>query len=258
MMAKRAVLLGVLVPVLLATMVAAPAQAAVKPLPTGTHVDYQLGGNRSVPEGVGIVARDREAAPLKGAYNVCYVNGFQTQPNEAAFWKKRPDLILRKNGTPVVDSGWGEKLLDTRTAAKRKRIATIVGRWIDGCAKSGFQGVEFDNLDSFYRSKGLVTRAHNKALARLLVARAHRAGLAAGQKNFSEWNGRAAGFDFAVAEECGRYDECGSYAKYYGKRVLVIEYRRVDFTRTCKAWGSRLPVVLRDRDLTPTGLRAFC
>jgi hypothetical protein len=38
----------------------------------------------------------------------------------------------------------------------------------------------------------------------------------------------------------------------------VIEYRRVDFTKTCASWGSRLPVVLRDRNLSATGQRAWC
>ena len=189
---------------------------------------------------------------------MCYVNAFQTQPNEAGIWKKHPSLILKKNGKPVIDAAWGEKILDTRTPTNRKALAAIVGRWIDGCARNGFQAVEFDNLDSFARSKGLIRPRENQAFARLLVARAHRAGLAAGQKNWSEWNGREAGFDFAVAEECGRYTECGSYVKNYGNRVLVIEYRSRDFAKTCKAYGSRLAVVLRDRDLTSTGLRRFC
>jgi hypothetical protein len=40
--------------------------------------------------------------------------------------------------------------------------------------------------------------------------------------------------------------------------VLVIEYRRQDFAKTCAAYGDRLAVVLRDRDLTPDGVRRFC
>lgn len=243
---------------LVVVLVAAPARAAIEPLPTGTHVDYQLGGTRSVPASVGIVARDRTARPIVGKYNICYVNGFQTQPNEAGFWKRHPRLILRRNGKPVIDSAWGEMLLDTRTAEKRRRLAVIVGRWTDGCARSGFRAVEFDNLDSFSRSRGMITRADNKAMAKLLVARAHRAGLAAGQKNWAEWNGRSVGFNFAIAEECGRYAECGSYVQHYGNRVLVIEYRRIDFAATCNRWGSRLAVVLRDRNLSSTGLRSWC
>ena len=236
----------------------APAYAAVKPLPVGGDADYQLGGNRSVPANVTIVARDRKAAPIAGRYNICYVNGFQTQPDERTFWRKHWGLVLKKNSRAVVDEGWGEWVLDTRTPAKRKRIATIVGRWIDGCARDGFQAVEFDNLDSFSRSRRLISRADNKAMARLLVARAHRAGLAAGQKNWVEWNGRRAGFDFAIAEQCGQWRECGGYVKNYGSQVVVIEYRAVDFAWTCEHYGDRLAVVLRDRNLTTTGVRRFC
>ncbi|MFL6155500.1 MAG: endo alpha-1,4 polygalactosaminidase [Marmoricola sp.] len=250
--------LGVLVAAALLVVPAGPAVAAVRPLPTGTDVDYQLGGARGVPAHVGIVVRDRHAAALRDRYSICYVNGFQTQPDERAFWRKHPRLVLRRNGHPVVDSGWGEQLLDTRTAARRARIAAVVGRWTDGCARSGFAAVEFDNLDSFTRSHGLITRADNKAMARLLVARAHRSGLAAGQKNWAQWDGRRVGYDFAVAEECGRYDECGSYVAHYGDRVVVIEYRSVDFAATCRDWGSRLPVLLADRELSPTGRRSWC
>ncbi len=231
---------------------------AVLPLPTGTDLDYQLGGNRSVPGNVGIVVRDRLAAAAPGRYNVCYVNGFQTQPQEKRFWLDHPRLLLRHQGRLVVDEDWGEWLLDTRTTEKRARLAMIVGRWIDRCARDGYDAVEFDNLDSWSRSHGLITRNANRALARLLVARAHAAGLAAGQKNWPEWNGRRVGFDFAIAEECGRWHECGAYVTHYGDRVLVIEYRNVDFDATCKVWGARLAVVRRDPALSPTGVRRWC
>ena len=92
---------------LVVAVVAAPA-AAVTPPPTGTDVDYQLGGVRSVPAGVGIVVRDRRARPVPGRYNVCYVNGFQTQPGERALWRRHPRLVLRDHGRPVVDEAWGE------------------------------------------------------------------------------------------------------------------------------------------------------
>ncbi|NEE53500.1 endo alpha-1,4 polygalactosaminidase, partial [Streptomyces sp. SID8455] len=123
--------------------------------------------------------------------------------------KKNPDLLLRdSSGEPVNDEAWGEALLDTSTAAKRTRLANIVGGWIDGCAKSGFQAVEPDNLDSYERSGGRLTKAHNAAFAKLLATRAHAAGLAIGQKNTTDLLGqrKSIGFDFAVAEECGRYD----------------------------------------------------
>jgi hypothetical protein len=76
--------LGLVVVPLLLLGVAAPA-AAREPLPVGTDVDYQLGGVRPVPTHVGIVVRDRKAPPIPSRYNVCYVNGFQTQADERGF-----------------------------------------------------------------------------------------------------------------------------------------------------------------------------
>jgi hypothetical protein len=252
-------LLVVLLPLLLLST-GIPAYAVPRriPLPVGTDVDYQLGGSRSVPANVGIVVRDRASRPLNGAYNVCYVNGFQTQPNERRFWRHRMGLVLRRHGHPVVDSAWGEWLLDIRTSRKRHRLADIMGRWTRGCAKKAFDAVEYDNLDSFTRGHGLLRRKQAIAYARLLVARAHAAGLAAGQKNLSDFNGRRIGYDFAVAEECGRYDECHRYVDDFGDQVLMIEYRAADFEKTCAGWGATHAVVLRDRDLTPEGVHQWC
>ncbi|HEU5037107.1 MAG TPA: endo alpha-1,4 polygalactosaminidase [Nocardioides sp.] len=227
-------------------------------LPTGTNVDYQLGGAADVPDHVGIVVRDRTSAPTGDRYDVCYVNGFQTQPGQRGFWRHHWRLVLKDGGTPVTDDAWGEWLLDVRTLAKRTALARIVGRWTQGCADDGFDAVEFDNLDSFTRSHHLVTRRQAAAYAALLVEAAHRAGLAAGQKNLAGFDGTRIGYDFAVAEECGRYRECDAYTDVYGDRVLAIEYRRQDFRWTCRHVGDDLAVVLRDRDLTPEGVHAWC
>jgi hypothetical protein len=245
-----------LLPVLL--IAAAAPSYAVEELPVGAGVDYQLGGNRDVPDEVGIVVRDRTAAPA-GRYDVCYVNGFQTQPNEKGFRKRHRDLLLQtSDGTLVEDEAWGEWLLDLRTPAKRRALARIVGRWTAGCARDGYEAVEYDNLDSFTRSDGLLKKKQAVAFVRLLTAKAHRVGLAVGQKNLAGFDGTRVGFDFAVAEECGRYDECGRYAAVFGRRVLVIEYRRQDFEKTCAEYGATLSVVLRDRDLRPDGVREYC
>ncbi len=124
-----------LVPLLLLGT-AAPASAR-EPLPVGTNVDYQLGGVRPVPTHVGIVARDRRAPPIPRRYNVCYVNGFQTQSDERGFWRPRMGLVLHRGGRPVVDSAWGEWLLDIRTPAKRKRLTGIMRSWTRTCAARG-------------------------------------------------------------------------------------------------------------------------
>ena len=238
-----------------------PTAAVATPMPVGADVDYQLGGAVAPAPGVGIVVRDRTAAPVPGLWNVCYVNAFQTQPGRQGRreWARHPGLVLRDDaGRPVRDEAWGELLLDLRTPASRRGAARVVGRWIAGCAADGFDAVELDNLDSWTRSHGLLHRRHATAYARLLVDAAHDHGLEVAQKNAAGLDGRRLGFDLAVAEECGRYDECGRYTASYGDRVLVVEYRARDFEKTCAAWGDRLAVVLRDRDLSPGGVRRWC
>jgi hypothetical protein len=226
--------------------------------PLGTDWDYQLGAARPVPSHVGIVERDRTAKPLAGVYNVCYVNGYQTQVEQKRFWRRHWSLVLKDAGKPVTDSVWGEWLLDTRTAAKRHALAKIMGRWTAGCAAKGFEAVEYDNLDSFSRSRHLLTRRDNKAFAALLVKRAHADGLAAAQKNWAEWDGTSVGFDFAVAEQCGQYRECASYVHSYGDHVLAVEYQNRAFRWTCQHFGDRISVVRRDVDLTRHGVRRWC
>ena len=254
----RSLLIAVVAVLTLLVTATSTEAASIRPLPTGTRFDYQLGGARSVPDEVGIVVRDRAAPPLLGRYNICYVNGFQTQADQLRFWRHHFDLVLRRGGRPVTDDVWEEWLLDISTAAKRHRLAAIVGRWTTGCARHGFDAVEFDNLDSFTRSHGLLTRADAVRFARLLVRGAHRAGLAAAQKNLAGFDGRRVGYDFAIAEECGRYRECEAYRRHYGRAVLAVEYRGRDLAADCRRYGDQLSVVLRDRNLTSTGVRRWC
>jgi hypothetical protein len=71
-------------------------------------------------------------------------------------------------------------------------------------------------------SRCLLTIDHAVAYLQLLAPHAHAAGLAIGQKNTTELQGRgkAAGLDFAIAEECGRYNECGDYTAVYGNHLI--------------------------------------
>ncbi len=242
---------------------AQPARRVSSP-PVGAVFDYQLGGSYRPAADVRIVDRDRTSTPARGVYSICYVNAFQTQPEQATWWRRHhPTLLLRSRGHLVQDPGWpGEYLLDTSSAAKRRALLTIVGGWFDGCARKGFRAVEPDNLDSWTRQgvRGAITRADNIAFARALVTRAHARGLAIAQKNTTELTSARIGFDFAIAEECEVYRECGTYTSHYGRHVIEIEYTdngRAAFTRACRARGRSVSVILRDRDVVARGDRAY-
>ena len=198
-----------IVVVLSAAMAAGYPPAVASPItlpPVGGAPDYQLGAAYPPSPPVTIVARDRTAAPPEGTYAICYVNAFQTQPGEIGFWP--PEVLLRDaDGSLAHDSDWPQEvLLDTRTPQQRDAIRGVVNGWISDCADKGYDAVEFDNIDSYTRVD-VLRRADAVALARDLTSSAHSVGLAAAQKNAAEDAPalRAAGFDFAVAEECAAY-----------------------------------------------------
>jgi hypothetical protein len=238
-----------------------PAATVALP-PVNGQFDYQIGGAYTPASS----DRDRGASPVVGKYNICYVNAFQTQPDEASFWTSNHSnlLVKRANGTNLTDPDWpGEFILDTSTAAKRTSIAAIVNGWIDGCKAKGFRAIEPDNLDSWTRSLNKLTKSGNVAYATLLATHAHSIGLAIAQKNTSELGttGKTSvGFDFAIAEECQVYSECGSYTGPYGNHVIEIEYTdnaRSAYTKACAAQGKSISVILRDRDVVAKGQSAY-
>lgn len=228
--------------------------------PDNGRLDYQLGGAYDPDDTVTIVSRDREAEPAPGRYSICYVNGFQTQAEDRGLWmQQHPELLLRDaGGKPVIDPDWNEMLLDVSSDEKRAELAEIVGGWIRGCARAGFDAVEIDNLDSYTRSGRRLREDDAVAFMRMLSDIAHESGLAIAQKNASELVPRRSelGTDFVVAEECNHYRECDDYIAGYGDYVLVIEYRRADFDTGCKRYPN-LPIVLRDLDLVRAGQAGY-
>jgi hypothetical protein len=239
--------------------------AGVELPPVAAVVDYQLGGPYDPDWDVQVVTRDRSVDPAPGLYSICYVNAFQTQPDEADFWlTQHPDLLLRVDGDLVEDAGWpGEYLLDVSTDDKRRALAEIVGEWIDGCAEDGYSAVEPDNLDSATRSDGALDLDDAYAFATLLAERAHARGLAIAQKNTAETSAeqaRSVGFDFAVTESCGVYDECADYTDVYGANVIEIEYSEdgyPNFERACAERGGTISVLYRDHDVLPRGVPGY-
>lgn len=241
-----------------------PSAPEAAPPPVGARVDYQLGGAYEPDRGVDVVVRDAAASPVPGVYSICYINAFQTQPGTLAAWlSQHPGLVLTEGGRPVTDPDWpDEALLDTSTAANRADLAGIIGQDLARCARKGFDAVELDNLDSYLRSDRRLTPDDNVALVRLLAARAQALGLAAAQKNASDVGeaGRSAGLGFVIAEECQVFDECGGYTRVFGRRVIEIEYTDNGpsaFEEACRARGSQVSVLLRDRGVVARGARGY-
>ncbi|WP_040283774.1 endo alpha-1,4 polygalactosaminidase [Tessaracoccus massiliensis] len=246
-----------------ALAVGLPGCAAETPeLPADTGFDYQLSGAYPPPAGAGILVRDRSATPHPMAYNVCYLNGLQAQPEELAWWEaEHPGLLLRgDDGAPVIDEQWDEALFDVSSWAKRDALLEVQRGWIDACAEAGFDAVEFDNQDSWIRSAGALDLDDALTHLATLTGYAHGLGLAVAQKNQGPELGARGrdevGFDFAIAEECAVWDECDSYIDVYGDQVLQVEYTDQPsgpFVDSCARWKGHHPIIRRDRGLVAPG-----
>jgi hypothetical protein len=250
-----------LLAVALGTNGATAATTRPDPFRAGAKADYQLGGAYRPDDDVTIVTRDR-TEPSAGRFDICYVNGFQAQPNERLWWERNhPDLLLRENNKPVVDPNWNEAILDISSANKRAQLSAIIGSWVRGCAKAGYEAVEFDNLDTFTRFPKRLTKANAIDMAKRLIALTKRAGLQVGQKNALELVPAGLPFDFVVTESCAVYDECDGYLKAFGDRVIMIEYDREAFRTSCTNYPTRI-LLLADRDLARQGgsshVRSYC
>ncbi|MEO8261683.1 MAG: endo alpha-1,4 polygalactosaminidase, partial [Pseudolysinimonas sp.] len=261
----------------------------IKLPPTNGKWDYQIGGPYTPLNNVQVVSRDRTVAPAPDSagapdrYNICYVNVGQTQPDEGtpnanaygttAWWlANHPNVILKgSNGQPIVDPNWDEVVFDVRTAAQRAELASVIQPWFLQCKNDGYDAIEPDNIDLEVRSSGLETHAQVREYLKLLVTYAHSIGMAIGQKNAvtddnenPEWQtdgptfvDGVSGFDFAIAEECGRYDECGTFTAMYPGRVYVVEYNTTGWNKGCTGWGSTLSVIQRNVDVRPSGSSGY-
>ena len=245
-------------------LIAWAAVGAPDPLPSNGRFDYQIGGDYEPPEGVTVVARDWFGGePLRagGGYSICYVNAFQTQPDEADV--DRPDersnwptdLVLAELGD---DPSWdGEYVVDLSSVVKRAAAINHVVPMLDTCADKGFDAVELDNLDSWTRFDVPFGEEEAVAYAEQLADHSHAAGLAVAQKNTpqlsAEISRQVIGFDFAIVEECGWFDECAAYTEVFGADIVVIEYTDSGFDAACAAVGDTVSVVRRDQDVTNPG-----
>jgi Glycoside-hydrolase family GH114 len=233
---------------------------AIRRLPTRVAFDYQLGGDYPPGPYTPIVVRDwysGKALPKPG-YSICYINAFQTQaddeqgldrPDETANWPA--SVVLKK----FEDPNWpGEFMVDLSTPKARGVAFQQVKQMIDRCAENGFGAAEFDNLDSFTRNSSLpFGQGHAVLYATALAKQAHHRGLAVAQKNTPQLTKRQSltqiGFDFAIAEGCGEFNECDRYTSVFGDALLAVEYSDAGFATACRISNGTFAVVLRDREL---------
>ncbi len=218
------------------------------------HFDYQLDKAYPPQQNVAVVVRDKSELPAIGLYNVCYINGFQTQPNEGndPHWNDEFELKLKDaDGNDVEDDRWKEFVLDIRTQPKRKRLVEIIARWIAKCAQNGFDAVEIDNMDTYLRTD-LIQPEHNIAVMRDIIKIAKGMGLDVAQKNALDI-ANSLEADFVIAERCSKYDICDDYINRFPGRTFIVEYEKRRFEEACRDFGNKALVIHRDVNLKPKG-----
>ena len=161
------------------------------------------------------------ALQAQGRRVVCYF--------DTAWEPGRPDSgqLAPYRGNPVV--GWpGQYWLDIRqpvvAAVMKARIALAQQKQCDA--------VEADDVDARNNNPGFpITAADQQGFIRALAAEAHARGLAFALKNdLGEVPQLLGDVDFAVNEECFKFNECGALSPFIAanKAVFHVEYTPAD------------------------------
>jgi hypothetical protein len=160
-----------------------------------------------------------QALHSAGRRVVCYFSAGSYEPD-------RPDSdALAKTGLGSTLDGWpDEKWLDIRSSAVRD----IMKARLDLAASKGCDGVEPDNVDGYDNSNGLgLTEQNQVDYNQFLASEGHTRKLSVGLKNsLGLVTKLVASFDWALNEECLKYDECSSLTPFIsaGKAVFHCEY----------------------------------
>jgi hypothetical protein len=154
-----------------------------------------------------------------GRIVVCYFSAGSYEPD-------RPDsAALEQTGLGKVLDGWpDEKWLDIRSSAVRD----LMKARLDLAKSKGCDGVEPDNVDGYDNDNGLgLTEQDAISYDQFLASEGHTRGLSVGLKNSLGLVSRlVSSFDWALNEECLKYNECDSLAPFIdaGKAVFHCEY----------------------------------
>ena len=155
-----------------------------------------------------------------GAKVVCYIDA-GTWENWRPDAKKFPKSVL---GEP---NGWpGERYLDIR---RIDILGPIMSARVDQCASKIFDGVEFDNVDTYQADSGFpLTASDQLTFNEYLAGLAHARGLSAALKNDPDQVTQLLPyFEFAVVEQCFQYSYCNKEVPFItaGKAVFETEYK---------------------------------
>ena len=183
------------------------------------------------------------ALKLQGHQVICYFSA-GTYENWRSDASQFPTASLG-NGL-----GWpGEKWLDVRNTTVRQ---IMVAR-MDLAKSKGCDGLEPDNVDGYANNSGFnLTQQDQVNYLTFLADQAHARGMTIALKNATDLVGSLVSkFDFAVVEECFKYNECEAYSPFIAqnKAVLNAEYSSFSTAICTKAKSLGFSTVFFNLDL---------
>ncbi|MCQ2001981.1 endo alpha-1,4 polygalactosaminidase [Arthrobacter zhaoxinii] len=220
--------------------------------PPGSTWQWQLSGRLDLDVDAAVFDVDFEtttpeeidALKQHGRRLICYFSAGSREE----YRSDAGEFPVAVRGQPL--DGWpDEEWLDIR---QTDVLLPIMAARMDTCAAKGFDAVEPDNLDGYVNETGFPLTAEDQlAYNRAVAELAHSRGLSVALKNdVDQIPELVDSFDFAVNEECVRYDECSLYLPFTdaGKAVLHVEYAgTLDFCAETRQLG--LTSMLKPLDL---------
>ena len=142
-------------------------------------------------------------------------------------------------------AGWpGEKWLDTRDAT----VQQILSKRLDLAVQKHCNGVEPDNVDGYTNNPGFpLTAATQLDYNRFFAGEAHARSLSVGLKNdLDQVADLEPSFDWALNEECSKYNECGMLAQFTQSHKAVFH---AEYGSSCPAAVSGFSTILKHLQL---------
>lgn len=221
-------------------------------IPVGTKWYWQLQGtlNTSLsPKVYDIDLYDTSTATISSLKSAGHIVICNFSAGTYEDWRSDAGLFPASALGTNVDGWAGEKWLDVRNT----QVRSIMTTRMDLAKSKGCDGLEPDNVDGYDNGSGFpLTSADQINFNKYLADQAHARGLVIALKNATALvNSLVNSFDFAVVEECFKYNECDQYSPFIAqnKAVLNAEYTAYSSNTCTKAANLNFSTAFFNLDL---------
>ncbi|OUM57102.1 glycoside hydrolase family 114 protein, partial [Piromyces sp. E2] len=163
----------------------------------------------------------------KGQKAVCYFSGgeIDSKTNDYKDFVKADLIIYNKRH-------WENYFIDIR---KLNKLKPLIKNRLKRALKYGCDAVEVDNINTPRRYEKSITEKDSIKYAKMVAETAHEVGLSIGLKNSPEHTHVLEPyFDFAIVENCAKYDECKYFQVFTrnNKAVFTVHYSNRGYSLT--------------------------